>query len=445
MREILGRALACSAGLTSSQPEQTSTSLKASAGAAPIGAPWRPRLVRTTPPRRSTLPPRPALPAATHGASCPPRAGHAARAPPPTRGLGSRSAGTALARPPPRAARKTRTRRTVTDHRACTHSSHRTRATSRDEPPGHDPDPHRSQPRPSGRPPSAWSTANAPAHGERPLRLNWHLDRAAQGHTASMASNDYFEHVGPGGQTPARRGCAPPATSTPPRRLRSRREHRLGHALAWPPRARSSPPGWPPRGTARTSSTPHYRDTGIGISPHAPVSLAARPVRRDLHAGLRRHHHAERPRARDARKQLISTRSATTRQITSWPRPHRGDPSYGSTRRQVGDRHRLGTRDRTRHRGAARRPGRPGPDQRPRRRRRRAGRRRDQGRDGRLRRRPDQARAPPTSSSRRRSTPSARSTSSSTTPATRSTRPSTRCPTSTSRRCSTSTRSSPSA
>src|ERR1019366_8673614 len=40
------------------------------------------------------------------------------------------------------------------------------------------------------------------AHGETPLRDNSKLGAAAQGHTESMAWSNYFEHLGPGGQTP---------------------------------------------------------------------------------------------------------------------------------------------------------------------------------------------------------------------------------------------------
>ena len=41
--------------------------------------------------------------------------------------------------------------------------------------------------------------------GERALRVNVLLRRAAQRHTFSMAFGDYFEHIGPGGQTPLTR------------------------------------------------------------------------------------------------------------------------------------------------------------------------------------------------------------------------------------------------
>src|SRR5271166_4127098 len=43
------------------------------------------------------------------------------------------------------------------------------------------------------------------AHGERPLQTNARLRQAAQSHTESMADDDYFEHIGPGGDTPLTR------------------------------------------------------------------------------------------------------------------------------------------------------------------------------------------------------------------------------------------------
>src|SRR5271155_7772 len=46
------------------------------------------------------------------------------------------------------------------------------------------------------------------AHGERPLRANHRLTRAAQAHSHNMAARDYFEHDGaggPGGGTPLTR------------------------------------------------------------------------------------------------------------------------------------------------------------------------------------------------------------------------------------------------
>ena len=70
----------------------------------------------------------------------------------------------------------------------------------------------------------------APAAPERAARAG------RPGHTAeSMAFDDYFEHVGPRGQTPLARMRAVGYISSSHMRLRSRREHRLGHALAGHP------------------------------------------------------------------------------------------------------------------------------------------------------------------------------------------------------------------
>ena len=256
-------------------------------------------------------------------------------------------------------------------------------------------------------------------HGERALRVNAQLQRAAQRHTFSMAFGDYFEHTGP-----AARPRSPHEADGLP--LRRARRYAVGENIAGarstsPRRARSSPPGWPRPTTARTSST---RASATARSASPPTSAAlghgqrARSTRRTsasspaAEAALPRHL----PRGPGGCAGITCAHITTTRRRNS----------YGSTRRQVRDRHRLRARHRPRDRGAARRAGRTGPDQRPRRRRRRAGGRRDRRRDRCVRRRPHQARRPRRARARPRSTRSARSTSSSTTPATRSTRRSTR-------------------
>jgi uncharacterized protein YkwD len=111
------------------------------------------------------------------------------------------------------------------------------------------------------------------AHHERPLRLNMHLDRAAQTHTASMASNNYFQHFGPRGQTPAARIRAAGYISS------SHVGYEVGENIAWgtlwtaTPRAIVS--AWMRSPGHRANILDgRYRDTGIGISPHAPASLA---------------------------------------------------------------------------------------------------------------------------------------------------------------------------
>ena len=65
------------------------------------------------------------------------------------------------------------------------------------------------------------------AHGERALRRNARLERAAQGHTESMAFGDYFEHIGPGGQTPLARMRAAGYISS------SRVGYEIGENIAW--------------------------------------------------------------------------------------------------------------------------------------------------------------------------------------------------------------------
>ncbi len=109
-------------------------------------------------------------------------------------------------------------------------------------------------------------------HGERPLRPNGRLRRAAQAHSRSMAFGDYFQHVGPGGATPAARLRAVGYIS-------SHVGFEVGENIAWgalwlaTPRAivaswMASP------GHRANILDPHYRETGIGVSPH-PLSSRA--------------------------------------------------------------------------------------------------------------------------------------------------------------------------
>jgi uncharacterized protein YkwD len=108
--------------------------------------------------------------------------------------------------------------------------------------------------------------------GERPLRPNGRLRRAAQAHSRSMAFGDYFQHVGPGGVTPAARLRAVGYIS-------SHVGFEVGENIAWgtlwlaTPRAivaswMASP------GHRANILDPHYRETGIGVSPH-PLSSRA--------------------------------------------------------------------------------------------------------------------------------------------------------------------------
>jgi len=114
------------------------------------------------------------------------------------------------------------------------------------------------------------------AHGERPLRPNARLARAARAHTRSMAFGDYFEHVGaggPGGGTPLSRMRAVGYIS------RSNAGYEVGENIAWgtlwlaTPRAIVA--AWMASPGHRANILDRrYRETGIGVSAHPPASLA---------------------------------------------------------------------------------------------------------------------------------------------------------------------------
>jgi len=111
------------------------------------------------------------------------------------------------------------------------------------------------------------------AHREKRLRLNTRLERAAQRHTESMAFGDYFEHVGPRGQTPLARMRAAGYIYS------SRIGYQVGENIAWgtlwlaTPRAIVA--AWMASPGHRANILDrHFRDTAIGASPHPPVSLA---------------------------------------------------------------------------------------------------------------------------------------------------------------------------
>ena len=125
------------------------------------------------------------------------------------------------------------------------------------------------------------------ARGERPLRPNRRLVRAARAHSENMAVDDYFEHTGPRGQTPLARLRAVGYVS------RSR-GYEVGENIAWGTLQLSTPSAIAdlcfraavkmPRaivaawmaspGHRANILDPRFRETGIGVSPHPPTSLA---------------------------------------------------------------------------------------------------------------------------------------------------------------------------
>jgi len=111
------------------------------------------------------------------------------------------------------------------------------------------------------------------AHGERPLQTNARLRQAAQSHTESMADDDYFEHIGPGGDTPLTRLRAVGYIYS------SQIGYEVGENLAWGTLWEAAPAAivaaWMASPAHRANILDaRYRDTAVGVSPHAPSSLA---------------------------------------------------------------------------------------------------------------------------------------------------------------------------
>jgi uncharacterized protein YkwD len=111
------------------------------------------------------------------------------------------------------------------------------------------------------------------AHGEAALRPNGQLEAAAQRHTESMAFGDYFEHIGPGGQTPLDR------MRTAGYIYSSSIGYAVGENIAWGTGYLATPraivASWMGSSGHRANILEaRYRDTAIGVSPHPPTSLA---------------------------------------------------------------------------------------------------------------------------------------------------------------------------
>lgn len=110
-------------------------------------------------------------------------------------------------------------------------------------------------------------------HDERPLRTNRRLEEAAQGHSEEMIADDYFAHVAPDGMTPVQRI---EATQYIPN---AEVGYTIGENIAWGTLELSTPSSivaaWiaSPEHLANILYAP-YRDTGIGVVPAVPASLA---------------------------------------------------------------------------------------------------------------------------------------------------------------------------
>jgi uncharacterized protein YkwD len=110
-------------------------------------------------------------------------------------------------------------------------------------------------------------------HGVQPLVANAELEAAAESHAGELVEQDYFAHVSPSGETPVQRirvtGYIPSPYDG----------YVIGENLAWGTYDLSTPQQIV---NAWIASPPHlanileaqYRETGIGVSPAVPASLA---------------------------------------------------------------------------------------------------------------------------------------------------------------------------
>ncbi len=110
------------------------------------------------------------------------------------------------------------------------------------------------------------------SRGEAPLQQNGHLQQSAQSHTESMAFGNYFEHDGPGGDTPLSRMIA--AGYIPGGNV----GYEIGENIGWGTLSLGTPraivAAWmaSPGHRANILDT-HFHDTAVGVSPHVPSSL----------------------------------------------------------------------------------------------------------------------------------------------------------------------------
>jgi uncharacterized protein YkwD len=109
--------------------------------------------------------------------------------------------------------------------------------------------------------------------GERHLTSDARLQQAAQSHTDSMAVANYFEHVGPRGDTPLSRVRA--AGYMYSSQISFEVGENIGWGSLWEGTPRAVVAAWMASPGHRANILdPRFRSTGIGVSPHPPPSLA---------------------------------------------------------------------------------------------------------------------------------------------------------------------------
>jgi uncharacterized protein YkwD len=197
--------------------------------------------------------------------------------------------------------------------------------------------------------------------GEGALRANARIEAAAQGHSEAMATEDYFEHVSPGGETPLQRLRASGYVN-------GASGYEVGENIAWGTYELATPQAivraWMQSPEHRANILDaRFRDTAIGVCTPPPAALA----------------HGE-PGAIYTQDfgvliggEVVVDSAAHSDAGPDSVRPlptKRRSKGHGSTRRKVRHRHRLRPRHRSRHRRTVRGAGRKRPHQRSRRRRR---------------------------------------------------------------------------
>lgn len=113
-------------------------------------------------------------------------------------------------------------------------------------------------------------------HGERALHWNSHLVKAAQAHTESMAFGDYFDHIGPNGETPLTRMRRDGYIYSS--RLGYEVGENIGWGSLWLGTPRAVVAAWMASPGHRANILDRrFRDTGIGVSPHLGALAKGQP------------------------------------------------------------------------------------------------------------------------------------------------------------------------
>ncbi len=111
------------------------------------------------------------------------------------------------------------------------------------------------------------------SHGENTLTADGDLQQAAQSHSEDMAAGNYFEHIGRHGDTPL--GRMRSAGYIFSSRLGFEVGENIGWGTLWLASPRAMVASWMASpGHRENILDAHFRDTGIGISPHPLSSLA---------------------------------------------------------------------------------------------------------------------------------------------------------------------------